>query len=162
MSTNRSIRLIVQANNLFNSNITEKDIDNYTSLVEDGGLGNGFGDPNKDFETIVYMNKNVCWSIEMANINGEDKDYSVSLSKIVHKPNAGNPNFFTTEELPVDSRTGQVCGTIAKNPNLENKDDSYNIEFSVGFSRTTPNGGSQSGIVLVTLDPKLKINIKQR
>ena len=157
----RTIRLIVQANKLFNSNVTEQDIDNYTSLEEDGGLGNGFGDPNKDFETIVFMNKKVCWSIEMADPNGDDQHYSVALSKIVHKPNAGNPNFFTSEELKVDSGTGKVCGTIARNPNLPNKDDSYNIEFSVGYYNTTQQGGTQSGIVLVNLDPKLRISTRQ-
>lgn len=155
----RTITLIVQANKLFNSEVKDKDIDKYTSLVEDGGLASGFGDPNKDFETIVFMNKNICWSIEMANIDGEDKNYNVSLSKIIHEPDAGNPNFFTKDELPVNSKTGKICGTITKNPNLPKKDDSYTIEFSIGYSKTE-NGGVQTGIVLIELDPKLRINSK--
>ena len=161
MSKDRTIKLTVQANKLYNSNITEQDIDNYTSLEEDGGLGNGFGDPNKDFETIVFMNKKVCWSIEMADPNGDDQHYSVSLNKVIHKPNTGNPNFFTSEELEVNERTGKVCGTIARNPNLPNKDDSYTIEFYVGYRNTTSQGGTQSGMVKVDLDPKLKISTRQ-
>lgn len=156
--TNRTIRLIVQANKLMNSSVTDEDIDNYTSLVVDNGTQNGFGAPNQDFETIVFMNKNICWSIEMANINNEDEHYSVSLSKVIHKPDAGNPNFFTTDPLLVNEATGQVCGTIALNPNLPNKDDSYTIEFAIGYSNRTPQGGVTTGMILIKLDPKLRIS----
>ena len=156
----RTIRLIVQANKLYNSDVTDQDIDDYTSLVEDDGLGNGFGDPNKDFETIVFMNKNVCWSIEMNDPNGDDQHYSVSLSKVIHKPNAGNPNFFTSESLDVNDKTGKVCGTISRNPILPDMDDSYTIEFYVGYGEKTQQGGQVSGMIKVELDPKLKISTR--
>jgi hypothetical protein len=153
----RTIKLIVQANKLDNSNMTAEEIDKYTSLVEDGGLSSPFGAPNKDFETIVYMSKKVCWSIELSDPNGDDKYYNVALSKVIHKPDAGNPNFFTKDPLTVDPKTGEVWGKIAKNPNLDNKDDSYTIEFTIGFSKTE-NGGIQTGMVLIELDPKLRIS----
>jgi hypothetical protein len=157
----RTIKLIVQAQELFNSEDSNNDMDKYTSLVDDTGFGNAFGEPNKDFETIVYMNKRICWTIEMDSTEGENQYYSVALSKVIHKPDAGNPNFFTSDPLNVNRGTGKVCGTIARNPNLPNKDDSYSIEFSIGFSKTTPNGGMQTGMLLLTLDPKLKISVRQ-
>ncbi len=117
----RTIKVIVQAYKLFNSDMSEEDVDKYTALVEDGGFGNGFGEPNRDFETIVYMNKRICWSIELSNSGGDNTNYSVALDNVFHNPDDGNPNFFTKDPLPVIPGTGQVCGTIARNPNLENK-----------------------------------------
>lgn len=153
----RTIRLIVEAEQLYNSNGGDENLDKYTSLVDDEGFGNAFGDPNANFETIVFMNKNVCWSIDKASNDGENQYYSVALSKVIHKPNAGNPQFFTKDPLEVNRGTGKVCGTISLNPNLPEKDDSYSIEFSVGFSKRTEQGGIVSGMVIYTLDPKLKI-----
>lgn len=153
---NRTIRLIVQAKKLYNNHETETDVDNYTALVEDGGLKSDFGHANKDFETMVFMNKNICWSIEVADPRGEDLHYYASLAKVVHNPDAGNPNFFTAEELYLNPDTMQICGTIARNPNLPNKDDSYTILFYVGHS-----SGNSTTTKLVVLDPKLKISVRQ-
>lgn len=148
----RAIRLIVKANKLFNSNQTDSEIDECTSLMDDTGFGNAFGEPNKDFETIVFMNKKICWSIETADPNGEDRNYSVALTAVVHKPNPGNPQFFTKDPLTVNPGTGKVCGTIAKDPDLPEKDDSYTIEFNIEYN--SPNG---STIMAIDLDPKLQI-----
>ena len=148
----RTIKVIVQAYKLFNSDMSEEDVDKYTALVEDGGFGNGFGEPNRDFETIVYMNKRICWSIELSNSGGDNTNYSVALDNVFHNPDDGNPNFFTKDPLPVIPGTGQVCGTIARNPNLENKDDSYTISFNIEY-----NSKNGSTIVAIDLDPKLKI-----
>ncbi len=162
--SDRSITLIVKASELFNmpNTPTKKQMDDCSSLLEDGGLESRFGDSNKDFETIVFMNRQICWSIEAADPNGVDKGYSVGLVKVFHNPTTGNPNFFDNDPLLVNEKTGKVCGTIAKNSTLPEKDDSYTIQFSVGFSRTTPNGGMQSGITLFNLDPKLRISSKQK
>lgn len=154
----RTIRVIVQANKLFNSDLYESDVDNFTSLVEDGGLGNGFGDTNRDFETIVFMNKNICWSIEINDPSGEDKNYSVNLSSVFHNSEQGNPNFFSKEKLDVHPGTGLVCGVISKNPDLTNKDDNYTIEFDITYSTQNP---PLSTIKSVLLDPKLKISVRQ-
>jgi hypothetical protein len=153
----RTIRVIVQANKLFNTDLTEDDVDKYTSLEEDGGLTSAFGNPNRDFETIVYMSKRICWSIELNDPSGEDTNYSVSLSSVDHNPDDGNPNFFTQDSLTVNPGTGQVCGTIARNPNLPNKDDSYTIEFNIVYSTQDP---PLSTIKAVFLDPKLKISTR--
>ena len=153
----RTIRLIVEAEQLYNSDGGDANLDKFSSLVDDEGFGNAFGEPNANFETIVFMNKKGCWSIEKASNEGENQYYSVSLSKVIHKPNADNPQFFTKDPLEVNPGTGTVCGTIAKNPNLPEKDDSYSIEFYVGFRKKTEQGGVVSGMVKFTLDPKLKI-----
>lgn len=149
---NRTIRLIVQANKLFNSDITPEEIDQYTSLVDDENLSSTFGQRNEDFETMVFMNYNICWSIEVNDPNGTDKNYRVALNSVIHKPYPGNPQFFTEDPLKVDPATGKVCGTIAIDPNLPEKDDSYTIEFDIEY---VDNVGST--IVSVDLDPKLKI-----
>lgn len=155
----RSITVVVKAKDLFNypTDITKQVVDDYTSLVEDGGLESRFGDSNKDFETIVFMNKNICWSIETADPNGEDRGYSVELVKVFHNPTPGNPNFFTSDPLNVNQRTGKVCGTISRSPILPDMDDNYTIEFVIGHS-TGPN---QGGMVRIDLDPKLKISAGQ-
>lgn len=153
----RTIKLIVQANKLYHSGVSEENLDDYTSLVEDGGLSSTYGQPNKDFETIVYMTKNICWSIEMADPNGDDKDYNVSLISVIHKPKTGNPNFFTNDPLLVNSKTGKVCGIIAIDPNLPEKDDSYTIEFGIGYTDPSGSGG---GMLKVDLDPKLRIRTR--
>ena len=155
---NRSIRVIVQAKKLFNTDMFESDVNNFTSLVEDDGLGNGFGDSNRDFETIVFMNKQICWSIELSDSSGEDKNYSVCLSSVFHNAEDGNPNFFTKEKLDVNPGTGLVCGLISRNPNLSNKDDNYTIEFDITYSTQNP---PLSTIKSVLLDPKLKISVRQ-
>lgn len=156
----RSIRVIVKAKELYESNNPNDEgiMDANTRLVEDGGLESGFGNSNKNFETTVFMNKRICWSIELADPNGEDLHYSVSLSKVFHNPTAGNPNFFNQEELVVNSDTKKVCGTISRSPIISDMDDNYTIEFYVGYSNTTPQGGTQSGMVKLELDPKLRIS----
>lgn len=149
----RTITVTVRAKELYNeSNYppSETQMDANTYLLEDGGKRSGFGDPNKNFETIVFMNKRICWSIDVLDPNGEDRGYSVLLIEVFHNPTAGNPNFFNRNPLPVNRGTGQVCGTIATNPNLPNKDDSYTIKFSIAYGSTTPKE--------YNLDPKLRIN----
>jgi hypothetical protein len=148
----RSITLTVKAKELFNETNyppREDQMDANTSLLEDGGLESRYGDANKDFETIVFLNKQICWSIAESDPNGVDRGYTVALVEVFHNPTAGNPNFFNRDPLPVNRGTGQVCGNIATNPNLPIKDDSYTIQFTIADSRTTKT---------YNLDPKLKIN----
>ena len=156
----RSIALIVKAKELFNLTVpvTKPLMDELTSIVEDGGFSSGFGNPNKDFETTVFMNKKVCWSIEADDPNGEDKGYIISLDKVFHNPTPSNPNFFNEDPLNVNRKTGKVCGTIARSPLLPDMDDNYTIQFEIRHDISS----HQSAIKLFNLDPKLKINIKQK
>ena len=148
----RSITVTVKAKDLYNETNyppTETQMDANTSLLEDGGLGSGYGDPNKNFETIVFMNKRICWSIAVSDPNGVDRGYTVALVEVFHNPTEGNPNFFNSNPLQVNSGTGNVCGTIARSPILPDMDDSYTIQFTVHDGTTTKT---------YNLDPKLKMN----
>ena len=148
----RSIAVTVKAKDLYNEinyPPTETQMDSNTYLLEDGGSRSGFGSPNKNFETIVFMNKRICWSIEILDPNGADRGYTVALIEVFHNPTEGNPNFFNTDPLPVNRGTGKVCGTIARSPLLPDMDDSYTIQFTVHDGTTTKT---------YNLDPKLKIS----
>jgi len=147
----RDITVIVKAKDLYNETDyppTEAQMDNNTSLLEDGGLGNDFGNPNKNFETIVFMNKRVCWTITLNDPLGVDKGYTIALVEVFHNPTEGNPNFFNTDPLTVNRGTGKVCGTIARSPLLPDMDDSYTIQFTVHDGTTTKT---------YNLDPKLRV-----
>ena len=151
----RSITLTVKAKELYkkkNYPPSEDQIDANTSLLEDGGLESRFGDANKNFETNVFMNKKIIWSIALSDPDGDDKDYRVHLDYVKHTPEAGNPNFFDSENIIADPVTGKITGTISKNPNLPNKDDSYTINFII----TGPQMSKE-----YILDPKLKISTRQ-
>jgi hypothetical protein len=54
-----------------------------------------------------------------------------------------------------------IANAISLNPNLPEKDNSYSIEFVVGYRKETEQGGVVSGMVIYTLDPKLKIRTRQ-
>jgi len=149
----RDITVTVKAKELYNETNyppTETQMDNNTSLIEDGGLGSGYGNANKDFETIVFMNKRICWSIEASDPNGVDRGYTVSLIEVFHNPTpVTNPNFFNSNPLRVNPGTGNVCGTISRSPILPDMDDNYTIQFSIAHGTTTKT---------YNLDPKLRIS----
>jgi len=151
---NRTITLKVKAKDLFGLRgypPTEGQIDDNTYLIDDEGLESRYGAANKDYLTLVYMDKDITWSIALNDPKGEDLGYGVRLDYVRHTPNPGNPNFFDKEILNVDIDTGKITGRISRDPDLENKDDSYTINFIVENIRTSKE---------FVLDPKLQIRKK--
>lgn len=149
----RKVTVTVKAKALFDLPYppSETQIDDNTSLSDDEGYTSDYGAKNKDYETIVFMNKEMIWKIEASDKNGVDRGYSVALKNVSHDPVAGNPQFFTSNPLLVGSDK-KVRGTISLNPNLPNKDDSYTINFTITNGSTT---------IDIPLDPKLKISTGQ-
>lgn len=147
---NRQVTITVKAKTLFNLPYppTKEQIDDNTALTDDEGYSSTFGNENKDFETLVFMNFDMIWDIKLDDKNGTDRGYSVALKSVSHDPKAGNPQFFTSNPLTV-GRDKKVRGTIAINPHLENPDDSYTINFSISNGPTTLD---------FPLDPKLRIS----
>ena len=142
----QTIVVSVQAEQLYGLAPTEANIDKHTALVDGDGFGSEFGDRNKDFETEVFMNKKITWSIQ------SDNDlFTCALVSVTHNPTDGNPQFFNRNPIPV-RKDGTVQGVIARNPNLTNKDDSYTINFTITFSGVT---------LPYPLDPKLRISVSQ-
>jgi len=140
---------MVQASKLYNLASyppTEQQMDDLTTLVDGVGFGSGFGDPNKDFRTDVFLNCNVTWKILAASPTGYDKNYEIALRSVFHNPEKGNPNFFDQESLPV-GRDGNVTGTIISMGNLQ--DENYTIRFTIKYGTSTYE---------YNLDPKLKVN----
>lgn len=147
---NRAITITVKTKELYDvlNEPGEQAIDNVTYLVDDEGLESRFGEGNKEYETIVFMGKNITWNIRSFEPLGEDRGYEASLVSVSHNPTDGNPNFFDSDTL-TPGKDGKIQGTISRNPNLKNKDDSYTINFKIihnGKPKPYP------------LDPKLKLN----
>ena len=147
---NRKVTVTVKAKNLFDLPYppSETKIDEFTALTDDEGYSSEYGDKNKDYETLVFMNYEMIWDIELDDKNGTDRGYSVALKSVSHNPTAGNPQFFTSNPLNV-GRDKKVRGTIALNPNLQNPDDSYTINFTISDGTNTLD---------FPLDPKLRIS----
>ena len=144
---NRTVTVTVMSKDLFKADYppSKKIVDDYTALTDDTGFENRFGDPNKNFETIVFMNFEMIWKIKVSN-KEIDKDYKVALISVTHNPVKGNPNFF--KEKPV-LKGNKVKGIINNDPKLRNKDDSYTIHFSIKHGKETRP---------YNLDPKLRIS----
>jgi hypothetical protein len=150
----REITLTVKTSNLFNLPYppTKAQIEANTYLIDDEGLESRFGESNKDFETLVYMGKDIVWNIRSFEPFGVDNGYLAALESVSHNPDRGNPNFFEHDPLLV-GQNGSVCGVIATNPNWPNKDDSYTINFLILHEGKAPK---------FPLDPKLRINTFER
>ncbi len=119
---NRRVTLTVKAKDLFtesNYPPTEGQMDDCTALSDDEGYASDYGNANKDYETLVYMNYQMGWDIDASDKNGVDRGYTVALASVSHNPVAGNPQFFTSNPLNVGTNK-KVTGTIANNPNLAN------------------------------------------
>ncbi|WP_353780000.1 hypothetical protein [Winogradskyella sp. 3972H.M.0a.05] len=147
---NRNLTIIVKANQLFNShyqNPTERDkvIDNCTSLLDDEGLESAYGDNNRNFTTIIYMDYNMIWEIALADPSGKDKDYKVHLVDITQD---SAESFFTQKVLRPE-RDGNIYGKVVDKINLDGKEEDYTIHFYVSKGR-------ESSPVL-PIDPKLQI-----
>lgn len=150
---NRKVTVTVKAKALFDLPYppSETQIDDNTALTDDDGFSSTYGDKNKDYETIVFMNYDMVWDIALSDKNGVDRGYSVALKSVSHNPVTGNPQFFTSNPINV-GRDKKVRGTISLDPNLPNKDDSYTINFTISDGSTTLD---------FPLDPKLKISTGQ-
>ena len=126
-------------------NTPESDIDDCT-IMYDGVSQSPLNHSNRDFETAVTKGMKVKWTIASYNVS---RVY-VSLLSVSHNPTEGNPNYFDHDPLTVGPQ-GAVEGTIMDIENLP--DDNYTINFKL-FK------GDE--VRFYPLDPKLKINIKQR
>ncbi len=146
---NRTVTITVMAKDLFDADYppSKQVVDDYTALTDDTGFENQFGEPNKNFETIVFMKYMMVWAIKVSD-KKIDKGYEVALISVTHNPTKGNPNFFTKNPLQV-GKDKKVRGIITEDPKLPNKDDSYTIHFSIAHGKDTKP---------FNLDPKLRIS----
>ena len=147
---NRHLDVIVKAHELYALPSTKRNVDDKTALIDDEGFASGFGDPKKNYETLVFKDYQVTWDIKVEDKNGQDKGYDVDLVSISHNPKPStNPNFFDHDPLVPDGNKKTITGTIANSPLLPDLEDNYTINFQImyeGVPRSFP------------LDPKLKAN----
>jgi hypothetical protein len=144
----RTLTVVVKAKKLYGEAANEDNVDKYTALRPDRGLASEFGVKNKTYETVIAMQHKMTWEIALATPNGEDRGYDVRLTSVTHNPTAGNPNFFDSESLTPGGNPKIIEGTISKNPNLPEKDDSYTINFEISNGTTW---------IPYPLDPRLRI-----
>ena len=133
---NRNLTIIVKADQLFNSrynNPTEREkvVDDCTSLLDDEGLESAYGDNNRNFTTIIYMDYNMIWNIALDDPSGNDKDYRVHLVDITQD---SAESFFTQKVLEPE-RDGKIYGKVVDNPSLDHKEEEYTIHFYVSKGR---------------------------
>ena len=147
---NRHLDVIVKAKELYALPPTERNVDDKTALIDDVGFASGFGEPKKNYQTLVFKDYQMTWDIKVEDKNGRDKDYDVELVSISHNSTPpDNPNFFNENKLEPDGNNKTITGTITNTPNLPDLDDNYTINFNIvyeGVSNSFP------------LDPKLKAN----
>lgn len=126
-------------------NTSETDIDDCT-FISDGTLSSPYRDPKKNFETEVFRNKKVKWTIASQNVSS----IYVRLVSVTHNPPPGNPIYFKKTPLEVGS-DGSVEGKIMDIDNLP--DDNYTIHFNLLKG---------NDIRHYPIDPKLRISTKQK
>ena len=150
---NRQLQIFVKAKELFNAKIDpsnqEKVIDDCIALVENGGLGNEFGDKNRDFMTAIYDGFNMKWSIELSDKKEKLEGYKVVLESISKNGKPGNPSFFTKNPI-YPNKEGNIVGTVSGDNIPDKREEDYTIYFRVtkGPNFTTP---------VLPIDPKLQI-----
>jgi len=151
---NRAVTLTVKASDLFKADTSttkkmNKEVDNSTSIENDGGYTLPYKQPKKDFYTDVYKNFNITWSIKPAFPAGIDKGYVVKLVNIDQDTSSGNPNLFQKNPLPSEDGGKTVVGKVkVSDPSTL---DTYYIHFTI----TNPEGKTKP---VYTLDPKLRGN----
>lgn len=146
----RTITLTVKASDLWakGPSATQKQIDKYTKIENDGGKEAGYGDDKKNFNTNVWKAKHVTWDIVAKSPNGDDKGYEVTLVSISQKKGS-NTEFF--KNMPLTPKSdGHIKGKVEKG--ATNDEDHYNINFCIN------NANVDSGNnISFSLDPKLSI-----
>lgn len=147
---NRHLDVIVKAQELYSLSPTERNVDDKTALIDDEGFASGFGDPKKNYETLVYKDYQVTWDIKVEDKNGRDKGYDVDLVSITHNQTPGNPNFFNENQLNPGGNKKTITGTITNTPILPDMDDFYTINFQIMYEGVPH---------YFPLDPKLKANM---
>ena len=151
---NRKITLTVQASDLFKADTStkhkmQKEVDDNTSIENDGGYTLPYKQPKKDFYTDVYKNFEVTWDILLSSPNGADKGYVLKLVNIDQDSSSGNPNLFQKNPLISDDDGKTIHGKVKISDRIT--PDTYYVHFTI----TNPEGKTNP---VYTLDPKLRGN----
>ena len=148
---NRHLDVIVKAHELYALPSTKQNLDDKTALIDDEGFESGFGEPKKNYETLVFKDYQVTWDIKVEDKNGRDKGYDVELVSISHNTTPpDNPNFFNENQLKPGGNKKTITGTITKLPHFPDIDDNYTINFNIVYDGVPH---------YFPLDPKLKANM---
>ena len=146
----RTITLTVKASDLWakGPSATQKQIDKYTKIENDGGKEAGYGDDKKNFNTNVWKEKHVTWDIVAKSPNGDDNGYEASIVSISQK-DGSNTEFF--KGMPLKPKSyGPIKGKVEKGDTGDH--DHYSINFCITNFNVDKNRD-----ITFSLDPKLSI-----